>query len=96
MSKESLKLCFLVTFNIIISYIFPDNFTEIHQVPQKIWIFTSSISTIFVNFLICLPLLATKKANDISLHKMITLKSNLKKIKIKIALKKHSPKAIKL
>ena len=42
---------FLVTFNIIISYIFPENFTEIHQVYQKIRIFASSILTIFVNFM---------------------------------------------
>ena len=31
MSEESVKLCFLVTFSIIISYIFPENFIEIHQ-----------------------------------------------------------------
>ena len=60
---KRVKLCFLVTFNIIINYIFPENFTEIHEVFQKIWIFTSSILTIFVNFFssISLRLLATKK-----------------------------------
>ena len=51
LSQESAKLCFFVTFNIIISHIFPKNFIEIHQVCQEIRIFTSSILTIFVNFL---------------------------------------------
>ena len=35
-SKEKVKPCFFVTFNIIISYIFPENFIEIPQVGQKI------------------------------------------------------------
>ena len=47
LSKESVKFCFLIAFNIIISYIF----LEIHQISQKIWTFTSSILTIFVSFL---------------------------------------------
>ena len=52
LSKECGALfCFFVTFNIIISYIFPGNFMEIHQVSQEIRIFVSSILTIFVNFL---------------------------------------------
>ena len=53
LSEESVKLCFLVTFNIIVSYIFPENFIEIHHVSQKMRIFTCSILTIFVNFWIC-------------------------------------------
>ena len=37
-SKERVKLWFFVTFNIIISHIFPENFIEITtQVVQKIW-----------------------------------------------------------
>ena len=35
-SKERVKLCFFVTFNIIISHAFPRNFIEIPQVVQKI------------------------------------------------------------
>ena len=62
MSEVSVK-GFLVTFNIIISYIFLENFIEIHFVSQKIWIFTTSILSIFVNFFNFLPLylLATKQ-----------------------------------
>ena len=46
--------------NIIISYIFPENFIEIHQASQKILILTSLILTVFVNFvLIFSPLHAT-------------------------------------
>ena len=48
LSEESVKLCFLISFNIIVSYIFPKNFMEIHQVFQKIWILTFSILTIFI------------------------------------------------
>ena len=35
-SKEKVKPCFFVTFNIIISHIFLENFIEIPQVVQKI------------------------------------------------------------
>ena len=35
-SKEWMKPWFFVTFNIIISHIFPENFIEIPQVVQKI------------------------------------------------------------
>ena len=44
------KPVFLVTFNIIISHIFPENFIEITQVIQKIWRFSPLILTIFMNF----------------------------------------------
>ena len=33
--EESLRLCFSLTFNIIISYIFLRNFVEIHQISQN-------------------------------------------------------------
>ena len=39
LSEENVKFCFLVTFNVIISLIFPGNFIEIHQVSQKIFYF---------------------------------------------------------
>ena len=48
LSEKKLKLSFTVTFNIIISYIFPENFIEIHQVSQDVLIFTSL--TTFANF----------------------------------------------
>ena len=44
------KVLFFVTFDVIISSNLP-NFVEIHQVSQKIGIFTSSFSTVFVNFM---------------------------------------------
>ena len=36
-SKERVKSRFFVTFNIILKYIFPNNFIEFSQVVQKIW-----------------------------------------------------------
>ena len=48
--SEECKALFLVSFNIIISYIFPENFIQIHQVSQKILVFTYSLLTIFVSF----------------------------------------------
>ena len=35
-TKERVKLCFFVTFNIILKYIFPENFIDFLQVIQKI------------------------------------------------------------
>ena len=52
------------TFNIIISYIFPENFIEIHHVSQKKLIFTSSILTIFAIFLDCFTFTCTNKKTD--------------------------------
>ena len=43
--------CFFVTFNIIISDIFPEDIIEIPQFVHKIWRRSSSILTIFINFL---------------------------------------------
>ena len=41
---------FFVTFNTIISHIFPENFTKNAQLVQKIWRFSSSKLAIFINF----------------------------------------------
>ena len=49
--RKRVKPRILVVYNIIITYIFPENFIEITQIVQKIWIFSSSILTIFNNFL---------------------------------------------
>ena len=43
---------------------FPENFVEIYQVSQNIQIFTSSILTIFVNFM--------DFFNDVSFYKIIS------------------------
>ena len=45
---------FFVTFYIIICHIFPDNFTEVSDVFQKIGRFSSSTLTTFINFSIFL------------------------------------------
>ena len=50
-SKERVKPWFFVTFNIIISNIFPENFIEIPQVVHKIWSFSLPIFAIFIDFL---------------------------------------------
>ena len=59
-SRERLKLWFFVTFNIIIGYIFPENFIEIPQVVQKIWRFSPSMLTVFINFSYYWHFLVTK------------------------------------
>ena len=48
--KERVKPCFFVTFNIIIRYIFSENFIEIPQVVQKLWRIYLSILAIFMDF----------------------------------------------
>ena len=72
LSEEGVKVCFLVTFNSIICYNFPEIFIEIHQVSQKLWIFTSSILTILAKFLDIFTLTCYKKSNDISIYKIIS------------------------
>ena len=42
---------YFVTFSIIISHIFPENFIVIPQVVQKMWTFSLTISTHFSDFL---------------------------------------------
>ena len=50
-SKDRVKPCSFVFFNMIISHIFPENFSEISEVVQGIWKLSLSISTIFINFI---------------------------------------------
>ena len=49
-SKAKVKPWFFVTFNIIKSHIFPENFIGISQVVQKIWRIYLSILAIFIDF----------------------------------------------
>ena len=49
-SKGRVTLWFFVTFNIIISHIFPENSIEIPQVVQKIRKLSLSILAIFIKF----------------------------------------------
>ena len=68
--RERVKLCFFVTFNIIISHIFPENFIEIlkaFQKVQKIWRFSPSLLTIFINVLNFLTFPCYKKTNDVNI-----------------------------
>ena len=46
-SEKRVKRWFFVAFNIILKYIFPENFIEF---PQKIWRHSLSILAIFINF----------------------------------------------
>ena len=71
LSEEGVRVCFLVTFNIM-CYNFPENFIEIHQVSQKLGIFTSSILTIVVSFFYIFTFTCYKKFNDISIYKVIS------------------------
>ena len=49
-SRNRVKPCYFVTFNIILRHIFPENFIEFPQVVQKIWRIFLSILVIFINF----------------------------------------------
>ena len=48
-SKERVKPCFFVNFNIMINHIFPSNFSKIPQVGQKIWKLSPSILAISID-----------------------------------------------
>ena len=56
-----------MTFNMIISEIFPENFIEIHHVDQMIWGLFSSIFAIFANFLDFFDIYLLQKTNDVSI-----------------------------
>ena len=64
---RGVKLCFFITFIIVISLILPENFIEILQVAQKIWRFSSSILTIFINFSDFLTFPCYKETKDIDI-----------------------------
>ena len=51
-SRERVKTCFFVTFDIIVSHIFPENFIEIPHVGQNICRFSLSILTFSSVFLV--------------------------------------------
>ena len=55
-----------VTFNIIISHVFPENFIEIPLVVKKIWRFFPSILTTFIDFSDLLTFPCYKETNDVS------------------------------
>ena len=59
--RETVKPWFLVTFNIIISDIFPENSIVIPQVDQKLWRSSSSIFAILSIFRIFWHFLVSKK-----------------------------------
>ena len=71
-SRERVKPCCFVTFNIIVSHICPENFIEITQVVQNIWRFSSSILTIFINFLGILIFPCYKETNEVSIEQVMS------------------------
>ena len=46
MSEEGVNLYFLGTFNVIINYIFFENFIEIRHVSQKIYLLQKNLLTL--------------------------------------------------
>ena len=54
----------------IISHIFPGGFIDIPQVVQKVWRFSSSILTIFIDFSDFLTFPCCKEASDVSILQM--------------------------
>ena len=69
--RQALKPWFFVTFNTIIRHIFSENSIEISQVIWKVWRCSSSILTIFINFLGFFTFLCCKQTKDISMQQMI-------------------------
>ena len=72
LSEESVKLCFLVTFNIIVSYIFPENLTEILEVSRDINFYFVDFNYLRELFFIFLHLLLTK-TNDVSIFTILSV-----------------------
>ena len=65
--QRKVEVWFLVTFNIIMCHIVPENFIEIPQVVQKLLKFSSSTLTIFTSFSDFLAFSCYKEANDLSM-----------------------------
>ena len=73
--KEMVKPWLFVTFNIMISHLFSDNYIEIPQVVQNIWRISLSILPIFIDFHQCFRFLAFpcyKETYDVSLLQMMS------------------------
>ena len=64
--------CFFVTFNIIISHVFPEYSIETLQVVQKLWRISLSILVIFITFTDFLTFPCYKETNYISLYQMMS------------------------
>ena len=71
-SRRRVKPWFLVTFNIIVSDIFPENFIETYHVVKNILKFLSSVLAIFANFLIFFTFTCCRKLYDISIQQMVS------------------------
>ena len=67
-SRDRVKPCFFLTFNITISYIFSENFIEISQVTQKIWRFFS----FNIDFSDFLTFPYWRKTNDVSIYELMS------------------------
>ena len=66
-SGERMKPCFLLSFNKIMSHIFPEIFIKIPLVVQKIWRFSASILSISVTFSYFLTFPCYNELNDVSI-----------------------------
>ena len=62
-SRDRVKACFFVTFDIIIGHIF----------PGKIWRCSPSVLTIFIDFSDCLKFPFYKEANEVSIYQMLSV-----------------------
>ena len=66
--RERVKPCFFVTFNLIISQIFPESFIDNNgSEDMMIFIFDVKVLTIFVNFSDFLAFWCYKETNDVSI-----------------------------
>ena len=71
-SRESVKPCSFVTFNIIISHTFSESLFKISQLVQKIWKFSSSRLTILINFGVFYTFPCYKKTNEARIKQMMS------------------------
>ena len=70
--RVRVKPCFFVTFNIIVSHIFPENFVDVSHIAQRIRRFSPSILTIFIDFSDFLNFSSRKETSDFSIQQMIS------------------------
>ena len=66
------QILIFVTFNIIISHIFPENFIKNPHIVQRIWRFFPPILTIFIAFLDSFMFPCYKETNDHSIFLLST------------------------
>ena len=71
-SETDFKTLFFVTYNITISHIFPQKFIKLREIIWKIWRFSSSILTTWMNFHIFFHISLLWKPNNVSIRQLLS------------------------